>query len=317
MANWRKKRELNKLNKLNNEKGAVAVLVVTALTVLLGMMALVVDAGSLYLNDVKMANALDAAALAGSQVLPDSPALAYQLAESYAAKNGVRPEELVIQISDDHREISVQAKRQVNYAFAQVLGLSSGEVNRAAGAKIGIISSVKGVTPFSIQEQELAYNEEYVLKSGAGADFGEAPHCGWYGAIRLGGNGANVYESNLKEGYQSKLEIGDVLDVENGNMSGPTTRGVEYRINQCKHTPNCTGEHFAADCPRLIAVPVVAPSGSGRVEVKGFAMFFLERVDGQGNRNNVWGKFVQAHLPGEITEDEGANYGVYSSYLTH
>jgi hypothetical protein len=317
MAIWRKKREPKKRNKLNNEKGAAAVLVVIALTVLLGVTALVVDAGSLYLHDAKLANALDASALAGSQALPDSPALAYQLAENYAAKNGVPPEDLMIQITDDQRGIKVQAKRQVNYAFARVLGLSSGEVNRAAGAKIGIISSVKGVVPFTIQEQELVYNEEYVLKSGAGADFGEAPHFGWYGAIRLGGNGANVYERNLKEGYQSKLGIGDVLDVENGNMSGPTTRGVEYRINQCKHTPACTSEHFAADCPRLLTVPVVASCGNGQVKVKGFAMFFLERVDGQGNRNNVWGKFVQAHLPGEITEDEGANYGVYSSYLTH
>lgn len=297
-------------------RGDVLVIVALALTALIGALALVIDVGIVYINNVKTSNAVDAAALAGVQALPDSPEMAYQLAECYAQKNGAALEELTIHITDDHREINVQSKRQVKYFFARVLGLSSTEVVKSAGARVENLSAAKGIVPLSIEEQELFYNEEYVLKSGSG-NSGEAQHSGWFGALRLGGNGANVYENNLKYGYEAEIKIGDILEVENGNMSGPTTRGVEYRLAECSHSPACTGESYVSDCPRLVTVPIVKVCGSKTVEVKGFAMFFLERVDGQGNKNNVWGKFVRIHVPGEGTETPDSEYGIYCVRLSY
>lgn len=309
-------RKLKKV--LKNEKGSVIVLFVTAFTVLLGFTALVFDVGLVYLQDARISNAIDAAALAGSQALPDSPAQAYQLALDYAAKNGVAPDDLQVEITDDGHGINVQAKRYVEYSFAPVLGISSVDLQRAAGAELGIVSSVWGAAPFCIQEQELVYNEEYLLKAGAGNGApGGAQHSGWFGAVRLSGNGASDYEHDIKYGYQGWLSIGDELQTKNGNMSGPTTRGVNYCISQCKHTPACTSEHFTPDCSRLIKVPVAATSSDGKLIIKGFAMFFLEGVDGQGNQNNVWGKFVRTCLPGELTNDADADYGIYSTHLSY
>lgn len=302
---------------LFEQRGNALIIVALALTVILGAAALVIDVGIIYLHNVKIANAVDAAALAGVQALPDDPAQAYQLAESYALKNGVLLEELTIEITDDHREINVQSKRQVEHIFARLLGHSSTDVMRTAGARADNLCNAEGIVPFSIEEQELIYHEEYVLKSGAGGDPGGARHSGWFGALRLGGNGACVYENNLKYGYQRAIKIGDILEVENGNMSGPTTRGVEYRLAECHHTPTCTSESFVPGCPRLIMVPIVKAYGSKTVEVKGFAMFFLERVDGQGNQNYVWGKFVQVHLPGEGTDNPDTEYGIYCVRLSH
>ncbi|MGI6587830.1 MAG: Tad domain-containing protein [Peptococcia bacterium] len=303
--------------KMCEKKGAVAVLMALALTALLGVTALVVDAGVVYLHNLKISNAVDAAALAGIQALPADPVLAYQLAESFAVKNGVSPENLNIEIGADQRSIKVQARRTVNHFFARVLGISSTDVVKGAGAKVENLSSVVGAVPFCIENQELIYNEEYILKSGAGGQPGGAHHSGWFGALRLGGNGAKAYENNLKFGYQAELKIDDILEIESGNMSGPTTRGVEYRLAECKHTPACTGESFVRDCPRLVIVPVVQPCGGKTVKVQGFALFFLERVEGQGRDNYVWGKFLRLHLPGEMTEEQAADYGLYSSHLSY
>lgn len=304
--------------KVGNEQGSVLVLFAMSLTVLLGFTALVIDVGTAYLQNVRLSNAVDAAALAGSQALPDSPARAYQLALDYAQKNGVAPEDITIEIADNNREIRVEARKHVAYSFAPVLGISSVDVQQGAGAKVGAVSSVWGAVPFSIQEQELAYGEEYLLKSGSGSNPpGGAQHSGWFGALRLSGNGASSYEQDIKYGYQGWLTIGDVVDIENGNMSGPTTRGVNYRISQCKHTPACSDEHFAADCPRLLKVPVVEPYGKKTVRVKGFAIFFLDRVDGQGNQNNVWGTFVRMSVLGEITDDPAADYGANGYVLSY
>ncbi|MDD2401485.1 MAG: pilus assembly protein [Clostridia bacterium] len=298
------------------EKGAVAVLMTLAVTALIGMLALVVDIGVTYIEEARIVNAVDAAALAGIQGLPDSSEAAYQLAESYAVKNGVSLENVDIQVDEDNKSINVQATRHVNYFFAQVLGYSSTDVQRSAMAKVAPVSSVVGIAPFSIEEQELYYNEEYLLKRGAGGQPGGAHHCGWFGALRLGGNDANTYRENIKYGYQEEIKIGDILNVKNGTMSGPTSQGVQFRIEQCKHTPVCTSESYELDCSRLIIVPVVEACGNKDVEVKGFAMVFLEGVDGQGNENNVWGKFVRTCISGEASESIDADYGVYCPRLT-
>lgn len=304
--------------RLGEKKGAVVILMALALTALLGVTALVVDVGLVYHHDVKLSNAVDAAALAGIQALPSEPGLAYQLAESFAFKNGVPAENLNIEISDDNREIKVRAKRTVEHFFAQVLGFTSSDVEKCATARVGNLSSAEGVVPFCIATQELFYNEEYVLKSGAGGQPGGAHYSGWFGALRLGGNGANVYEDNIKYGYQKeKIEIGDILEIENGNMSGPTTRGVNYRLAQCQHSPACTAESFVPNCPRLATVPVVEICGKKTVKVKGFALLFLERVDGQGKDNNVWGKFVRFQIQGEMTDEAEADFGLYSSRLSY
>lgn len=304
--------------KLSEKSGAVVVLVVFALTALLGATALVIDAGMVYHRNVQLSNAVDAAALAAIQALPGAPALAQSLAECYALKNGVSADNLNIEISEDNHEIKVEAKSTVNHLFAQILGINSTDVVKSAGAKIGNLSAVSDAVPFSIEAQELIYNEEYVLKSGSGGGKGGGgQHTGWFGALRLGGNGASNYEKNIKNGYQKEIAIGDLLEVENGNMSGPTTRGVNYRIAQCQHTPACTSASYVETCPRLVTIPVVEPCGKKTVKVKGFAKFFLERVDGQGNQNNVWGTFVQLHTIGEMTEDEEADYGIYVSRLSY
>ena len=302
--------------KLSEESGAVVVLIVCALTALLGATALVVDAGVVYHRNAQLSNAVDAAVLAAIQVLPGDPVLAQSLAESYALKNGVPAEKLNIEISEDNHEIKVEAKSTVNHLFAQILGFNATDVVKSAGAKVGNLSAAAGAVPFSLEAQELVYNEEYVLKSGAGGGQG-GQHTGWFGALRLGGNGASNYEKNIKNGYQNEIAIGDLLEVENGNMSGPTTRGVNHRITQCHHTPACTSSSYVATCPRLVTIPVVEACGKKTVKVKGFAKFFLERVDGQGNKNNVWGTFVQLHALGEMTEDEESNYGIYISRLSY
>ena len=74
---------------LRDERGQAFVLVVASLVVLLGMAALGIDVGSWYKAQRHDQAVADAAALAGSQALPDDPSQAQALALDYANKNGV------------------------------------------------------------------------------------------------------------------------------------------------------------------------------------------------------------------------------------
>jgi len=306
-------------NRISSEKGSVLVIVALGMVVLLGCASLVTDVGLLYTSRNRLINAADAAALAGAQELPDKPEMAEAVAREYAKTNGVDEDHLEVEVSADRKSITVKPRQNVRFLFAQVLGFTEQEVNAEATALTAPLTGAIGVVPFSIEEQLLELGKQYVLKEGAGGpavEGADGKMSGWYGALdpdNQQGGGANDYRERIKHGYQRMLRVGDRVLVEEGNMSGPTTRGVQYRINQCKE--GCTFENFDPDCPRVMIVPVIKPVNSKEVEIRGFAAFFLEGVQGQGNENNVIGRFVKTVYPGEL--GGGTDYGAYAVKLIH
>ncbi|MGE5541719.1 MAG: pilus assembly protein TadG-related protein [Bacillota bacterium] len=299
-----------------DEKGSVIVFVALAMTVLLGLAAIVVDVGILYFNRVALSNAADAAALAGVQELPADPGRAEAAAVAYAVKNGVE-ESRVTTTLPDSRSIRVTVSRTVPLGFGRIFGMAASDVGASAKATIGTASAVRGAAPFVVPDQEFVYGERYVLKYGGGA--GEH---GNFAGLALGGWGATNYENNIKYGYQGWLCVDEWqevwLDTEPGNMSGPTVRGVTYRISQCHHSPPCTFDHCSRTCPRVVLVPVAdfdpeELHGRSQVRLVGFAAFFLEGVWGCGRECEVTGRFLRWVADGE---PGGAGYyGVVASRL--
>jgi len=70
------------------ERGQIAIMFALLFMVLLGMVAIVIDFGNLYMVRRRAQNAADAAALAGARELPDNPTLAQSVAKDYTALNG-------------------------------------------------------------------------------------------------------------------------------------------------------------------------------------------------------------------------------------
>lgn len=303
---------------LFSSRGQVLITVAAGMTLLLGMAAIVVDAGILYLQRQMLVNAVDAAALAGAQELPDQPEAAYQQALTYAEQNGCSAEEVTIEIAPSYKKIAVSAQRQIPLFFARVIGHPNGTVSAKAVAAVSPARAVTGAAPLSIQEQILVFGEEYTLKSAPGEEDGEY-HYGWYGPLSLGGRGASHYCKNLKYGYQGELKVGDIVETETGNMSGPTVEGIACRLNSCTHVPACTFGHFVPDCPRVLLVPVVVPEETGGNQIKtvrivGFAAFFIEEYAGHGNECEIRGRFVQLIVSTSYDNNQNG-YGVYAVHL--
>jgi len=289
---------------LFKEKGSVVMITVLTMTILLGVVSLVVDVGLIYVSKFNLVNALDAAALAGAQELPAHPDRAVTTAKEYAAANGVNEAGLQIEVINDRKALKVKGERQVNLLFAKVLGINTGFANHEAIAQVGPIAVTDGVVPLGIQKQDLNFGVQYTLKVGGGA-----AETGWFGALALGGPGASTYEENLTNGYSEPISIGDILDIQTGNISNPTVRAIDFRLLECHHVPNCTVDSFKRDCPKLVKLPIIELIDTHNVRVIGFGVLLLDGVEGEGVDCYVKGKFVQTVLPGEI-DGEAENFGV-------
>ncbi|NLM46305.1 MAG: hypothetical protein GX200_05860 [Firmicutes bacterium] len=296
---------------VREEKGSSLVIVMLAMVALLGSAAMVTDYGLLAAKRRALATAADAAALAGAQELvlnPGAGSQALEKAVEYAVLNGVEPEVVEAGLSHGGRAVTVTVRDNVQYSFARVLGFFTGDVSATATALTGTVSALTGVVPLTIVEQDFVKGQEYHLKSFPAGELGP----GNFGALALGGKGAANYKKNLSRGYQGQIKVGDILETEPGNMSGPTRAGFLERVNRCQD--NCTFANFKPGCPLLVYIPVIKqPTGGGRqeVEVVGFAAFFLNKnhPPKQGNQSIIRGWFVDTIVTGQI-DDNAADYGV-------
>ena len=333
--NVRKTKQLNVQRiKQKNEQGSVVILVALALTVLLGFAALVVDLGILYVRHAELQNALDAAALAGSQELPHNPAKAEQVAIDYAQRNGVSNP--TVSLAYQNSEITVSAEETVATYFARIWGINEDSIAASSKAMMVPPDALSGVVPLSVEQQDFVFGVEYSLKSGPHTAGEEDEYSSWFGALELSNPGAKDYETDLTYGYEGILEVGQILDIKPGNMSGPTQRAIEARLDQDTRVPRNTFDDYERGAPELVYVPIVeviSESGDAvhQVQIVGFAAFFLEGVEGVGNESIVTGRFLQTIVPNSqssgsminlqtreeaIREGGAANdYGLYAPKL--
>ena len=105
-------------NHWKREEGSVALIVAVAFVVLIGCGALAVDLGSIANGKRSLQNAVDAAALAAAQALPDE-ANAATAAQQFASSNGAGT--VNVSFSADDLTVTVNSSRDVPYNFAQAL----------------------------------------------------------------------------------------------------------------------------------------------------------------------------------------------------
>ncbi|MFC4767937.1 TadE/TadG family type IV pilus assembly protein [Effusibacillus consociatus] len=308
------KRMLGCLDQLKkNEKGAVILLVAAGMTVFFGLTALVIDGGNLYLERARLQKAMDAAVLAGAQELPNRSDLAKQEAQRAAAANGVPASELAIEFDNANTIIRASSVRTKQLIFGRAVGIPDPPVGAAAKVQLRPLTSATGVIPLGVDSsRSLSFGDPVVMKAGEAT-------VGNFGALVLTGPGASNYQKDLQNGFQNELSIGNILDTQTGNLVGPTKKAMQDRIDRCPYHGSATYYDYPKDCPLVVLIPVYKPvvidqNQVKRIEVVGFASFFLEKVGSSKDSAEVIGRFIQTAYSGANSTSQ-ANYGAYGYKL--
>jgi hypothetical protein len=166
-----------------------------------------------------------------------------------------------------------------------------------AVAEIGTLVTTPGPRPFALPDMGWPDYTEVIIKAGNLND-PDAParDSGFYYPIAPDGAGAQEYLDNIVNGCSSSIGIGSVIDVEPGNMIGPTQQGIDQLLSQdpgAWFDPlNCTiqgSSYNGYTSPRVIKVPLYDPelapdSGRNTITVTGLAAFFITGVQGRDVR---------------------------------
>jgi Flp pilus assembly protein TadG len=153
---------------------------------------------------------------------------------------------------------------------------------------------------------------------------------GNFGALAIGGNGANAYKQAIGGRTSQAFSVGDWIDTEPGNMVGPTRQGVSDRLSpqntQFTHRYNSYTDWFFGDQTmpidttkspvtdgtttyyyrqdpnrqdpndaHIMILPLISqPSKNGRAQtqVLAFTAFFIENTLNNDNNSVVYGRFI-------------------------
>jgi Flp pilus assembly protein TadG len=283
--------------------GQTLVIVALMLPVLLGAVALGTDVTMFYFNWVQLQKAADSAALAGANWLPDNASQATATANQFAQSNGVKASEIVsTTVTSDNLFISIKLHRTVPYYLAKVLGLTQGIVSTSAtatpqfspstvnastpgqippggdnnGANGGSCASIGscGLIPIGL-DSNTVYSDgtKITLQQG---QLGP----GNWDLLALGGVGGSNLRTNIADGFNSMLSVGDWVTTEPGKKVGPVDQGFQDRLDTASSgDPSGTYQSHTLNDPRVLILPVVDwqhPNGRSSVQVKAFASVWLD-----------------------------------------
>ena len=294
--------------RLHDEHGITMVLSAMLLTTVTSMLAFALDIGRLSLERRRAQNAVDAAALAGAQALPVSRNDAVNAAYLWAAKNGVYSPEIVAisvsstNVTDD--TIIVTARRTVPMVFAPVMGIQNSSATVSAKVTVGSLTGGSGVMPFGILDLNgsgdgfgYTFGQELTLQQPPGKTLGP----GNYGLLALDGNGGSTLRETIAAGgSQTIYRVGDQVDTEPGQKTGPVRQGLDVwaqshgdSIGNSTCNDWDTAHSYAggklqviASCRyRVVLIPIINewPNGRKAVTILGFAQVYISGQEISGN----------------------------------
>jgi Flp pilus assembly protein TadG len=297
-----------------SEAGNMLALTAAGLMAVMGFAALAIDVGCMLTARKQVQNAVDSAALAGASGLLASTSTASDRAIYYAGRNDCLNQSVQISAADvtfpSSGRVRVQATRNMQPFFSQVFGIRQVAITANATAELGSLQGTKGLRPFCMPRSGWDVGEEVVVKRGSNGASG-TPHsffyCVDFPPVNQGNpeQGASNYRDNIRNGTEYNVSIGDVLQVEPGNMQGPTSQGVNDLIDADPGAywdgHQVSGSNSGTASPRVIKVALYNPdnppsNGRGEVTCIGLAAFFIDRMDGQ----DVVGRFIKTITTGDF-----------------
>jgi hypothetical protein len=295
------------------ENGDALILFAVLMTVFIALAGLVIDVGLAFANKEKIQQAADAAALASVMELPGFPDKAKQVASSIAQANHVQPSEFSVGVDSSNQIVTTAVTRAHHLYFGNAIGVADPILHVKAVAELGTLTSAKGVIPLGIDSStNLSFGEEVTIKQGEST-------VGNFGALVTSGTGANNFETDLQYGTQNVIHIGDILDTQTGDMVGPTQTAMQARLSACPYQGTATYTNFPDNCPLICYIPVYIPYDDDqnqlkKVQVVGFAVFFLEGVGAKNDGSPITGRFIQYATSGDLSFSQ-PNYGAYAYKL--
>jgi hypothetical protein len=280
---------------VRDSRGQAAVMTILFLTVLIGASAMSLDVGSWYHAKRQLQAEADAAALAGAQALPDSPADAKAYAIEYSNKNGGNLDPSQITISSDittNDTIKVHLSAPAPGFFSKLFGLGSVTVGAGAAARSDNVGAALRVAPIVVNWQHPKLQCHPLPCPGLTeidlADLhnpGSGDAAGAFGLIDLiqsdnGSVGASDLADWITQGFDEYMDPGLYYSAPSSKFNSVQVRdAMSVSVGQVLLFP--------------IYKSIVGPGSNAQYDIIGWVGFYVTGFNANGNTGAVYGYFTR------------------------
>lgn len=301
---------------ISEEKGNVVVFTAFSMVCLIGFAALSIDVGTLLTARNELQACTDAAALSGATGLLTNHTESTTRAIATAGRNACLNQPVILTSSNisfpQNNQVMVQALQSVNLNFTSVLGIGSANISAMAVAEVGTIIGTSGLKPWGVPDMNYQPGDVVSIKAGTLGAPGTNPSFFYpidFPPVNRGTpeSGASVYKSNIINGSDCYVGLSDIIQIEPGNMIGPTQQGVNGLISQDPGAywdptygdqggvvNSTAGPNGSSASPRVVIIPMYDPnqapdSGRNTITVTRLGAFFVTGFQGK----DLYGVFME------------------------
>ncbi|MDX6519527.1 MAG: hypothetical protein QOJ31_2186 [Gaiellales bacterium] len=318
------------MNHARSQRGQTLPIITLFMFAMLGMCALVIDAGSWYQQKRSLQSAADAGALAGAAYLPVSYAAAGTAATDEYAKNAsgdtVTYRQATTFVAND--SIVVAASRPASSFFANMFG--HGSITVKATAEATVIQSGGGALPWGIMKGTYTPGTTYpIYTDNSGPNNGAIRLPAWdsNSGSCVDHGGTSLYSDEINGSEAAcMLALQQVVRTDTGTNTGPTRQGVSDRCGTLQATSSIVTftslggvTILQPSSCQLVLLPLVEgadtgaatwpKSGSEDVRVVGFSWWVISKVVSGG-------KQVDAVYIGPASTDPTSGGSLPPAYAT-
>ena len=300
------------LSRLKSERGQAFVLAAVAMVMCMGMAALVLDVGNWFRDKRRLQGTVDAAALAGAQLLPDNPGSAQGQALNYANQNGGDVAGANIVITSKYQSndtIEVSGQRNDTGIFSGILGIGGANITAKAKARVGPPAQGLHVAPMVvycdhplIQNCNNNHTPQFNVPTTMDYDPMGAP--GAFGMLDLNGEGGAVGSSEeadwILHGFDKYLGLGKYKSDPGAKFSSTNIQSaLEARLNTVLLFP--------------VFKTLDGTGSNADYDIIGWIGFKLTSYEVHGNNATLHGYFTQYIAQGILASHSPGSGGVPSS----
>ena len=292
------------------ESGSIAVVTALAFIPISLMLAIVIDAGRSWVGLERLQNGIEAAAVASAQTWILGGSGCETTALSLASQDGAHPTGLTCTTSGNAARgvTQVAASEEIRPLFARLLGRDVVRVHAKTGVKIGPVSGVAGLRPFSLCADNPDINNwvQGGMHSGVTAFItfqASTVLCGgnvsgnWAILDYNGGsNSTSETQGWINDGYGSTVKVGDIVSgnpgIPSASLSLDSLVGKELIVPMFRE-PKSTGSNANYKIVGFAKVFLISVKTSGSASQRGFSI-----------------RFEQGALSGEVGSGTGYAFGL-------
>jgi hypothetical protein len=281
--------------KLSDDRGQAVVVTVVFLASLSGAVALTLDVGSWFREHRQAQSTADAAALAGAQALPQDPAQAYSLAQTYGDKNGANIEGvngITFQSAFGTNDtVTVKVRRTAPGFFSKLFGIDNTTVHATAVARAGLPNEAKWAAPIVVNKLhpyltgQACGKSSPCFKDETVIPLGKTGAPGAFALVNLddsktGTIGKSVLADWILRGFDGYLPLGEYLSDPGAAWNDSIIQGALQK-------------RFGTELLFPVYDTLIGTGQNAEYHVIGWVGFHVESVTASGSSGSITGYFTR------------------------